>query len=83
MQDYMTKLPGIPSSDQVKDGMAFFAGTGPEGKTCGDCKLRGYQRQSSKETWNERGESLRPARLPNDRLPDVQEADRLARAVRR
>ena len=52
MQDYMTKLPGVPSSDQVKEGMAFFEGTGPDGKTCGDCKHRGYQRLRSPK-WNE------------------------------
>jgi hypothetical protein len=25
--------------------MAYFAGTGPQGKTCGDCAHRGYQRE--------------------------------------
>lgn len=28
--------------------MAFFAGTGPDGKTCGDCRHRGLTRQSKK-----------------------------------
>jgi len=27
-------------------GMAHFAGTGPDGKTCGQCKNRGYRRES-------------------------------------
>lgn len=49
----MTKIDGYPSSDQAIPGMAFFAGTGPEGKTCGDCKHRGYYRQSQRPTWNE------------------------------
>jgi hypothetical protein len=26
-------------------GMAFFAGTGPADKTCGDCKFKGYFRR--------------------------------------
>jgi hypothetical protein len=34
--------------------MAFFAGTGPEGKTCGDCKLRGYYRQSLRTSYNKK-----------------------------
>lgn len=50
----MTKLPGIPDNSQVIDGMAFFAGSGPEGKTCGDCLWRGYYRQRLKEIWDER-----------------------------
>lgn len=49
----MVKLPGVPSRDDAKPGMAFFAGTGPAGKTCGDCKLRGYSRESSHGHWNE------------------------------
>jgi hypothetical protein len=49
--DYMTKIDGVPSTDQVKPGMAFFADTGPFGKTCGDCKFRGYHRQ--REIWSE------------------------------
>lgn len=32
---------------QTHRGMAFFAGTGPLGKKCGDCKFRGYQRERS------------------------------------
>jgi|SRR5215470_11280748 len=27
-------------------GMAYFAGTGPQGKICEDCKFRGYWRDS-------------------------------------
>ncbi len=50
---FMTKIEGVPDTDDVRDGMAFFAGTGPYGKTCGDCKFRGYVRTSSKGTYNE------------------------------
>ncbi len=35
---YMTRLEGVPDRDDVKPGMAHFAGTGPSGKTCGKCK---------------------------------------------
>jgi hypothetical protein len=31
-------------------GMAFFAGTGPIGKTCGDCKFKGYWRRVVKKS---------------------------------
>ena len=30
---------------QTMPGMAHFAGTGPAGKTCGDCVNRGYHRK--------------------------------------
>lgn len=42
--DYMTKLPGQPSRDDVRPGMAAWPGGGPKGKTCGDCQYRGYYR---------------------------------------
>jgi len=42
----MTKLPNVPDSSQAIAGMAYFAGTGPFGKTCGDCVHRGYYRTS-------------------------------------
>lgn len=32
-------------------GMAHFAGTGPEGKTCHDCKFRGYRRVQGAGIW--------------------------------
>jgi len=38
--------------DQLKPGMAYFSGTGPEGTTCGDCKFRGYRRKSSAARWD-------------------------------
>ena len=33
--------------DQAKPGMAHFAGTGPNNKTCKDCKHRGYEREAA------------------------------------
>lgn len=51
--DTMTKLEGIPTRDQAIPGMAYFAGTGPAGKTCGTCKHRGLTRQSQKARWVE------------------------------
>lgn len=38
----LTRLPGIPDRDQAKIGMAYFAGTGPAGKTCGSCEHRRF-----------------------------------------
>lgn len=43
---YLTKLPGIPDSGDVKPGMAYYPGTGPAGKTCSDCRWRGYFRRA-------------------------------------
>jgi len=56
--DPMTKLEGVPTRDQAIAGMAHFAGTGPFGKTCGDCKFRGLYRESAKVTWNEREQNF-------------------------
>lgn len=42
----LTRIAGVPNSEDVQPGMAYFAGTGPEGKTCGSCAHRGYQRES-------------------------------------
>ena len=39
MNDHMTRLQGVPSKDQVKPGMAHFAGTGPLHSICGQCKF--------------------------------------------
>jgi hypothetical protein len=38
--DCMTKVAGVPSRDDAKPGMAFFAATGPPEKNCGGCKHR-------------------------------------------
>ena len=45
----LTHISGVPDKNKVLPGMAFFPDTGPFGKTCGDCKFRGYWRQSAKE----------------------------------
>jgi len=37
---HMTKLPGVPDRDDVVVGMAHYLGSGPIGKTCGDCAHR-------------------------------------------
>lgn len=42
MTSYMTRLPGAPDSSEAVPGMAYFAGSGPLGKTCGDCTFKGY-----------------------------------------
>lgn len=39
---FMTRIPGVPDRDQIREGMAWYVGTGPDDKTCGDCALRGY-----------------------------------------
>jgi len=44
--DHLTRIKGVPNSEDVMPGMAFFAGTGPAGKTCGDCCFRGYYRKT-------------------------------------
>jgi hypothetical protein len=50
---YMTKLPGVPDTDDLKAGMAFFPNTGPFGKTCETCAHRGYWRKG-KDKFNVR-----------------------------
>lgn len=52
--DPMTKVEGVPSKDEALAGMAYFAGTGPAGKTCGLCKHRGLTRESRKARWVEK-----------------------------
>lgn len=55
---YMTKIDGVPDSDDALPGMAFFAGTGPLDKTCGTCKHRGLSRQSGKGKWSEKHQQI-------------------------
>jgi hypothetical protein len=43
----MVKEPGVPDRADMRPGMAYFAKTGPAGKTCGDCEHRGYYRDSA------------------------------------
>lgn len=50
----MTVIEGVPDSTSARPGMAFFCGTGPAGKTCGDCIHRGYKREGRKGTWSEK-----------------------------
>jgi hypothetical protein len=38
---HLTRIPGVPKKADAKPGMAFYAGTGPEGKTCDDCQHLG------------------------------------------
>jgi hypothetical protein len=40
----MTTIDGVPNRPDSVPGMAFFARTGPQGKTCGDCTYKGYHR---------------------------------------
>lgn len=55
---FMTKIEGVPDTDTVKPGMAFFAGSGPYGKTCGDCRFRGMYRESRVGKWNEERQAI-------------------------
>lgn len=49
----MVKIEGVPDAADAKPGMAFFADTGPFGRTCGECVHRGYTRQSGNGRWDE------------------------------
>jgi hypothetical protein len=40
----MTKSETSPDREVAISGMAHYAGSGPPGKTCGDCLHRGYYR---------------------------------------
>ena len=35
---YLTHIEGCPDRSALKAGMAFFAGSGPAGETCGSCR---------------------------------------------
>lgn len=53
--DYLTAALGEKLEGQAKkthEGQAHFAGSGPNGKTCGDCTFKGYYRKG-RERWNE------------------------------
>jgi hypothetical protein len=50
VNDRLTKVPGYPDRRQILAGMAYFPGTGPAGKTCGDCQHRGYRRKTERST---------------------------------
>lgn len=49
----MVKIEGVPDRSEAVPGMAYFAGTGPFARTCGECVHRGYSRQSETGRWNE------------------------------
>lgn len=49
----MVKEAGVPDREDMRLGMAFFANTGPAGKTCGDCKCLGYMRESTRGHWSD------------------------------
>jgi hypothetical protein len=38
---YMTKIEGEWDRDSIRPGMAYFAGSGPFGETCGNCSHLG------------------------------------------
>ena len=41
---HLTVIPGLPCREDIVPGMAHFAGSGPEGETCGGCEHRGVRR---------------------------------------
>jgi hypothetical protein len=55
---FVTKIEGVADTDEALPGMAFFAGTGPFGKTCGDSKNRGLIRESQKATYSEQAKEF-------------------------
>jgi len=48
--DFMTKIEGVPGKREVKAGMAYFGGTGPDGSTCGKCAFYGWKEMEKKCT---------------------------------
>lgn len=46
--DFMTKIEGVPGKREVKAGMAYFAGTGPNGSQCGQCAFYGFKEMEKK-----------------------------------
>jgi hypothetical protein len=40
---HLTEGPMRAEAEVTADGMAYFANTGPFGKTCGDCHFLGYR----------------------------------------
>jgi hypothetical protein len=51
----MTRPPGSRDRSEMIVGMAYFSGTGPANKTCGDCVHR--------SRWPEHGDCLRYRKL--------------------
>jgi hypothetical protein len=50
----MTSIPGVPSRDQIRPGMAFYIGSGPKGTICGNCKNFGYYDEHEREWYEKR-----------------------------
>lgn len=54
--EHMTKALPDELEAQIavtNPGMAYFADTGPFGRTCADCAFLGYRRESSKTHWSD------------------------------
>jgi hypothetical protein len=49
---FLTRIEGVPDRDDAIEGMAHFAGSGPVGKTCGDCKHHGGLVRSKRRIWD-------------------------------
>jgi hypothetical protein len=50
----LTDSPTSLQATLTAPGMAYFAGSGPAGKTCGDCKYWTYYRQKKKGRFSTR-----------------------------
>jgi len=50
----LTDSPTSLAATITEPGMAYFAGSGPAGKYCGDCKFWTYYRQVRKPRFNRR-----------------------------
>lgn len=51
----MTKLPGVPDTDDVRPGMASYLGSGPLGSVCGTCGFYSYYK-AGKDKLNKQGQ---------------------------
>lgn len=50
-------LTGVTKEQaETMPGMAYMAGTGPHGKTCGDCKFKGFSYQGRERVSQKTGE---------------------------
>jgi hypothetical protein len=47
---FLTKIEGVPDCDSAKAGMAYFAGSGPFGETCGNCEHCGPTSHTDRKT---------------------------------
>ena len=79
--DFMTKIEGVPGKREVKSGMAYFAGTGPNGSTCGKCAFWGNREFEKKcvkfrEMAHEWGANLRKTQAACKYFSPVAPAER-------